>query len=910
MLPTLLGRLMLLAFPRGLRERIGRPLLQTLTTDCRTRSGRLAIGRTAANALDVVRAGLAARVAGWHRPAEIRQPRGSALDATWQDLRYGVRRLNHSRGFTAVAVLTLTLAIGANSALFQLLDAVQLRSLPVNAAGELAEIRIRNPEGLRGAVSVWHAGATNAIWEQIRRRQEAFSGIFAWSPGGTRLTADGVESRWVSALLVSGDFFPVLGVQPALGRLFTTADDTPRCTAPDVVLSHAFWQTALGGDPGIVGRTLRLGRVPYRVAGVTPREFTGLDVGHRFDIAVPLCSEWLPPGSFNRLESGVDWFLIVMGRLKPGWGLERASAHVAAMSPAVFDASLPPNYPADGVKSYRGFQLQVIDASAGISALREQFSGALWFLQATAALVLLVGCANLANLMLARASTREREIAARVALGASRAQVIRVLLVESLLLSIVGAAAGAWLASAMSGALVAFLDGGSHDLFLPLTFDWRILAFTSLAATLTCVLSGLAPAWRAAETPPETVLRAGSRGLTDGGSRVGLRQVLVASQVGLSFVLLAGALLFGRSLQKLVTQDLGLNPDGLTIAYVDMSGTKVPVDRRTAFKRDMLRDLMRTPGIVAAADTSVIPLSGSSSDNDVWMDGARGARAVSFFMDIGAGYFDTVGTPLVAGRAFDDNRDTTASPRVAVVNEAFAAKFAAGANPVGQRVWREARSDEPETGYEIVGVVKNAKYQHLRQELRPIVYVASSQDPRPGTFAMVLVRTSLASASAAPALRAAFAQAAPAAIPTFQDFREMVGRLLIQDRLMAGLSGFFGVLALLLSVIGLYGSMSFAVARRTREIGVRIALGADRRGILRLVLSEASLLVAIGCLAGCALALFLGRLVATLVYQLEPHDPASLAAALLLLSAVALAACVIPACRAARLDPMTAFRAE
>jgi predicted permease len=512
--------------------------------------------------------------------------------------------------------------------------------------------------------------------------------------------------------------------------------------------------------------------------------------------------------------------------------------------------------------------------------------------------------------MLARATTREREIAARVALGASRWQLVRVLLVESLILSLAGAFAGAWIAKGLSASLVRFLDGGSNSLFLDLALDWRLLAFTSLAAMLTCVMSGLAPAWRAASVSPEAVLRGNSRGLTDGRARVGLRQALVVAQVGLSLVLLAGALLFTRSLGKLMLQDLGLRPDGLTIAYVDMSGAKVPVERRAAFKRAMLREFAATRGVVAAAETSVVPLSGTASDNEVWLEGAGKTRATSFFMDTGAGYFDAIGTPLVAGRAFDDDTDTPGSPRVAVVNEAFARKFLAGGNPVGKHVWREANPSQPETRYEIVGLVKDAKYQTLRQEFSPTVYLALSQDPRPGTFSQLLIRTSLPAPAVVPTLRDAFKRAGAGIVPTFQGFRQMIDRSLLQDQLLAGLSAFFGMLAVLLATVGLYGSMSFAVARRTKEIGLRMALGADRRGVLTMVLGEAGVLVAAGCVMGGVLALLLARFVGTLVYHLEPADPASMLAAALLLAGVALGASVIPARRAARLDPMAAFRAE
>jgi predicted permease len=907
MIARFFGRLLLVAFPRRFRDRFGRPLVETLLVDSRTPSGRIDLGRFTAGAIDVVQAGLTERV-------EIRRrERRSTIDAIWQDLRVAGRRLNRSRGFAFVALLTLALGIGANSALFQLLEAVRLRSLAVPNPSELAEVRLPNYDAARGGFSIWHAGATNAIWEEIRRRQEAFSGVFAWSSGGTGLVVDGAEPRFVSTILASGSFFETLGIRPALGRLLTERDDVRGCTTPPVVLSHALWQREFGGDPAIVGRNITLGRDRYEVIGIAPRAFTGLQVGRRFDVAVPLCSEWLPPGSFNRLESGTDWFLIVMGRLKPGWTIDRASAHLASISPAVFAASLPANYPAESVDAFRAFQLEAIDASGGVSSLREEYADSLWFLQATALLVLVVGCLNLANLMLARGAARHREIAARAALGATRGQLIRVVLAESVLLSIGATMLGAWIAGEASGALVRFLDAGSNRLFLDISYDWRLVLFASALALLTCTLSGLAAAWRAGAISPTALLHGSGRGMTEGRRGVGLRQVLVVTQVALSLVLLAGAVLFARSLDNLARQDLGMRPDGVTIAYVDASGMKVPVAARSAFKEQMMRRLESTPGIVGVGETSVVPLSGSASDNAVWMEGG-GTRAVSNFMDVDGGYFRTLEIALEAGRIFDRAIDTPDSPSVAIVNDVFVERFLAeGGSPLGRRVRREARPNIPETAYEIVGVVRNSKYQHLRQPLVPVVYVALSQDPAPSTFSQLVIRTSSASlgpGAVVPALKDAFRQIGPSIVPTFQDYREMIDRSLVRDELLAGLSGFFGVLAVLLATLGLYGSVSFAVSRRTQEIALRMALGADRRGIFRMVIAEACVLVIAGCATGGVLALILARSLGTMAYGLSPNDPATLAAACAFLAAVAVAASAAPAFRAARLEPMAAFRTE
>jgi putative ABC transport system permease protein len=904
MLARLLTRTALLAFPRAFRDRLGRPLAQTVLADCRTPSGRIAYGRLAAGAAEIVRTGLGERVARRRTRARRTWP-----DVLWQDLRYSARRLNRSRGFALAAIVTIALSIGANTAIFQLLDAVRLRTLPVSEPQELAEIRIRNFATARGNFSIWHAGATNAIWEQIQARQDAFSSVFAWSGGGIGL-GDGPTRRWIPMVLVSGDYFPALGLRPALGRLLTAADDTRGCTAPGTVLSYEFWQKEFGGDPSVVGRTITMGRVQFEIVGVAPRGFTGLEIGRTFDVALPLCAEWLPPGSPSRLDSGMEWFLVVMGRLKPGMNLPSASAKLAAVSPAVFESSLPPDYPAENASGYRAFVLEAVDGSTGISMLREQYGAALWFLQATAALVLLVGCANLANLMLARAASRSRELGARAALGAGRAHLVRVLLAESVWLSLAGAALGAWLARVLSRSLVEFLDGGTDSLVLDLSRDWRLVGFVSLAALITCVLSGLAPAWRAAGVSAADVLRGGGRESTDGGRRAGLRQLLVMTQVAISLMLIVGALLFGRSLDNLISQDLGFHPDGVTIGYVDMGPMDVPREQRHAFTRHVLATLEAAPGVVAAALTSVVPLSGSSSDNDVWLDGvASPARALSYFTSISPHYFKTLEMPVVAGRSFDD-RDTVGSPLVAIVNDAFVKRFVPDGQPLGKRVWREAQTGTAATRYEIVGLVKSAKYRTLREESRPTIYLPVAQDPRPGAFAQMLIRTSMPEESAETTLRTAFRSAGSRIVPTFGSLRTLIDRDVTQDRMLASLSGFFGLLAVILATVGVYGSMSFAVGRRTREIGVRMALGASRAGILRLVLREAIVVVAAGCLIGGTLALTISRYVRTLLYSLAPNDPTAMIGAVLLLAVVAAAASLVPAVRATRVDPAMAFRHE
>jgi len=830
----------------------------------------------------------------------------------FQDLRFGARMLLKNKSFTAMAALSLALGIGANTSIFQLLDAVRLRTLPVKAPQDLAEIRIADMTGARGNFNSPHPTVTNPIWEQIRDRQQAFSGVFAWGADGFNLSQGG-EARAARGLWVSGDFFNVLGVRPALGRVFTAADDQRGCGAPGVVISHRFWEREYGGDANIIGRKLTLADRPFEIIGVTPASFFGLEVGRSFDVALPICAEAVIRGDNNRLNSGTNWWLSVMGRLKPGWSLEQATAHLQAISASLFETTLPANYPPVSVKNYLGFQLSAVTAGTGVSLLRRDYEQSLWLLLAIAGLVLLVACANLANLLLARASAREREIAVRQAVGARRSRLIRQLLVESLLLAISGAGLGVGLAQALSRLLVSFLSAGNDTVFLDLTPDWRALGFAAGLAVLTCILFGLAPALRATRIEPGAVMKAGGRGLTAGRARLhgfSLRGALVVAQVALSLVLVAGALLFSRSLNKLLTAPTGFRQEGILITQVGFSRLNVPTERRLAFKNELLDRIRAIPGVEAATDTNRVPLGGGSSDNDVWLDGADSRQRKNTSLSrIGPDYFKTLGTQLVAGREFD-GRDKTGAPNVAIVNEAFARMLLNGANPVGRSFWIEKTPFDPETRYEIVGLVKDTKYRELREEFGPIAFLPAGQAPRQGAGGQFLIRSSLPQAETVAAVRRVLAETNPAIGVSFQGFKTMIEESILRERLLATLSGFFGLLALLLACIGLYGILSYSVASRTSEIGIRMALGARRRDVLWLFLREALLMVVVGVAVGLPMIWAVTRLASTLLFGLTPTDPVSLLLAALLMTVVAMMAGYLPARRATRVDPMVALRCE
>jgi putative ABC transport system permease protein len=827
-------------------------------------------------------------------------------DAMIQDLRFGVRMLLKHKGFTAVAILSLALGIGANTAIFQLLDAVRLRTLPVKAPQELVEVRIADMKGARGGI--WREpSVTFPIWEQIRDRQQAFSGIFAWGTDTANL-APGGEVRPARMLYVSGDFFNALGVNATHGRVFNSADDQRGCAAPGVIVSHQFWQREYGGDANVVGRSLTLADHSFEIVGVTPQNFFGMEVGKSFDLAMPICAASIVRGN-NRMFSSIMWWLTVNGRLKPGWSLDQATAHTQTISADLFQAALPPDYPQPSVNDYLQSKLVAFPAGAGVSELREKYEQSLWLLLAIAGLVLLIACANLANLLLARASAREREIAVRQTLGASRARLIRQLLVESLLLAFIGASLGAALAQALSRTMVSFLSTVNNPVFIDLSPDWRVLGFTAGLAVVTCVLFGLTPAIRVTRRKAGAMIKAAGRGMTAGRERFTLRRGLAVAQVALSLVLVAGALLFSRSLGNILTLDTGFRQDDVVTATAMFQRLNLPAERVPGFKDELVERVRAIPGVESAAITHIIPLR-DWGGGTAWIDGTgtRQPKHTSLSR-VGPGYFKTLEVPVLSGRDFDA-RDRAGAPDVAIVNQAFARKFLEGANPVGRRLWIEATPGSPDTPYDIVGLVGDTKYEDLREEFQPIVYYAAAQDEGAGAGAQIMIRSRLPQAETVAAVKRVLEEVNPAITVKFDWLKPLIDATILRERLMATLSGFFGLLALLLACIGLYGILSYGVASRTTELGIRMALGAQRGDVFWLILREALWLVLIGMAVGLPLIFAVTRLAASLLFDLSPTDPVSLIAAALLLFGVAMLAGYLPSRRATRVDPMVALRYE
>jgi predicted permease len=859
-------------------------------------------GKLAASLSSVLRPARPAPVTGHDVP-------GGIAASLWRDIRYGARLLRLDPGFAVAAILSLALGIGANTAIFQLFDAVALRPLPVRAPGDLVRVRIvGNTRGRSGSFTANYPDITSPIWERLQEQQAAFSSIGAWSSQRLNLTPGG-EARYADVLWVSGGFFGTLGVEPALGRLLSPADDRTGCGSAGAVVSDGFWRREFGGRASVLGARITLEGQPFEVIGVTPASFFGVEVGKGFEVAIPLCSEQAIAAEDPRTTNRQGWWLAVVGRLKPGWTRERASAQLASVSPGIFEATMPEQYDAESRKRYAGFKLGALPAATGWSSLREDYSAPLSLLLAISGLVLLIACANLANLMVARSGARQREIAIRLALGASRGRLIRQLLAESLVLASVGAACGAALAQAVTRVLVASLSTGTSPLFVDLHPDWRVLAFTAGLTALTCVLFGLTPAIQATRAEPQEALKTGGRGISGNRARFGVRRALVVSQVSLSLVLLVGALLFVRTFYNLTTLDPGFRQDQILVAEMDLSPLKIAKEARNDYKRRLLERLGPLPGVVSAASARLVPLSGHSWNEEVFVAGAPARDHVANFNRVSPGYFRTMQTRFLAGRDFDAT-DTKGSPAVAIVTEAFTHRFLSGANPIGKTFAEKGDRGSLDQVFQIVGLVRDTKYDDLREQFTPIVYLAEAQDDAPRLSARVIIRSDGPLAAIAPAVKSTVEEMSPQIVLNFRVLKTTLQEGLLRERLMATLSGFFGALAAILAMIGLYGVMSFMVVRRRNEIGVRMALGANRRDILGMVIREAASLVGIGLVAGTLLAVAAATTARSLLFGLQPSDPLTFALAAAGLTIVALSSSLLPARRAASIDPVQALREE
>lgn len=833
--------------------------------------------------------------------------REKPLAGLGNDLRYAIRMLRLNPGFAAVAIVSLALGIGANTAIFELLDAVLLRTLPVQAPQQLANIG-EIQHGRVGSTVARQKNFSFAIWQQIQQQQKGFSGTAAWSTERFDL-GQGGEARYVDGMWVSGSFFHTLGIQPSMGRLLTESDDYRGCGIRAVVISYPFWQRAFGGRADAVGSKLSLDGHPFEVVGVTPASFYGLEIGHNFDVALPLCSEPAirPEGSWT--ADATTWWLDVIARLDDGSTFQKANAQLSSIAPGIFAATLPAGYDAAARKSYLRFGLKAESAATGVSELRAHYADPLRALLAISGLVLLLACTNLANLMLARAGARQREIALRLALGASQRRLLRQLLTENVFLALVGATVGLILAQVLGRILIALIGNSEDPVFLPLYPDIRVLLFTIGIALLTCLLFGVAPAFRAVRVDPGAVMKANGRGITTGRQHFLLRRGLIISQVALSLVLLVAALLFVQTFRNLLTVNAGFRQDGVLVADFDFSPLHIPAPNRAEYKRKLLADVKNTPGVLSAAETTIVPLNGDGWNEFIEIPDRGLSRQLVYFSAVSSGYFQTLQIPVLAGRDFNDS-DTATSPHVAIVNEQFAHTYFEDKNPIGKTF--EIRQDRgtPNRIYRVVGIVGNTRYRDIHDVPTPLIFVSPYQTDDAGTDSTFVVRSDEDPASLISSLKNAAARNSPQIVLTFSVLRTSVLRGLTRERLMATLSGVYGALAAILAMVGVYGIMSYMVMRRSSEMGLRIALGAQRMSVLGIILREATSLVAGGLIAGTAIAIACARTARTLLYGIRPVDPFTLFVAAGGLLMIAMAASLLPAIRAASVDPIQVLREE
>jgi len=816
------------------------------------------------------------------------------VDRLLQDTRFGLRLLRKNPAFTAAAVLSLAIGIGALTTVFAIINAVELKPLPVRAPGDLVYMK--------------HPSFSYPIFREVQARGQMFDGVFAWQMRDLNVRwSDDTES--VPTLLASGGFYSTLGVRPQLGRGFVPEDDVAGAARPVVVLSHATWLRRFGGDPGAVGRTITIENVPFTIIGVEPPEFFGVAVGAAPEITIPVTMfAQLRAEMRDALRQTSRSWLHIMGRLRPGWSRTQADAAFQVIWPQALAATASPTLSPARRARYLARDTALMPGATGFSSVRNQFSEPLWLLLALVALLLLVACAAVANLLLARGCVRQRELAVRVAIGASGGRLVRQLLVEGLWLSLLGSAVGLIVAAWSARVLIGFLSTRAAPVTLDLTLDWRVFGFTAIAACLVALLFTVAPALKAVRVAPGDAIKSG-RQMGTGPRQSRAANLLVASQIGFSLLLVFGAALFLRSLGTLMAVDSGVDPVNLLIVSVD---PPAGADRE-AFYRELVRQLRDVSGVKSASLSWVPPISDDMGgwNQAIGIDGAEppdGAVEDVFFNAVSPGYFETVGTRLVAGRGFDW-RDGRSAARVAVVNETLSRTRFRGQSPIGRRFTMNRGAQRRDI--EIVGVVGDAKYQRLQETTLEIAYLPHEQVEFIATNNLVAeVRTAGASARVSGSIREVTRRLSPASPIAITPLDDRIRDSLVRERLVALVAALLGAFALVLSCGALYGLMSHTVARRTNEIGIRIALGASRAAVLRLIVADTLRIAAGGALVGLMLVAGGSRIAQRFLFGISAMDPTALAAATSLVLATALVAGYLPARRASTVDPTVALRSE
>jgi predicted permease len=818
----------------------------------------------------------------------VRDVRGRLLDDLTKDLRYAARTLRRNPVFSTVAVLSLALGIGANAAIFSLINAVMLRTLPVKDPHRLVQITRIAPEGHPASVSY-------PLFEYFRDNVTSISGAFAQSTSAQSIVIDG-EEEFVMANLVSGAHFIVLGIEPAAGRLLGPGDDVLSPSSPAAVISDRYWQRRFGRSPSAIGKTFTSGEHTFTIVGALPPSYAGAIAGQAPELMLPLT---MMMNDMQRRSADFN-SLRLLARLKPNATVEHADAQVQVLWNAFRQAHADraPEKDRAGLLRQRA---GVLPAPDGFNPFRDNIAQPLLILMGIVALILMLACVNLSGLLLARAAARQREMSIRLAIGAGRGRLVRQLLTESLVLAAIGGGIGFLLAGWFSTRLLTLFTTG-RDVVFSVAPDWRVLAFTAVVCLAACFLAGLAPALQAVRVNVNPALK---EVRVPGHRRFG--KALVVAQLAISMVLIVGATLFIGTLVKLYAVDRGFDSDGLLVVQV-RSSRPYPPARATAVQGALVERLRAVPNVRSASAVQILPVGGGLWDRTVQVEGYAFRPDESEYVGFNAvasDYFATLGTPLVSGREFND-RDTHTAPKVAIVNQTFERYFFGDTSALGRRVTSVGVT------YEIVGVARDAKYQNLRDATLKTMYIASMQrGEQPSNYSYLVRLVTGDPLRLAPGLERVVREADPALrVQTAMPYATVINRGIATERVMATLGGLFGLLALIVAGLGMFGVLAFQVARRTNELGVRIALGASRWGVTRLVLSDLVVMLVAGVSIGAGAALMVTGLVRTILFGLTPSDPGVFAVAASVLALAVLLAGWLPARRAARVDPLVALRHE